>query len=49
MQTHADYLNRRSFLGSALAAVAATCDGLYQAFKARLGRLKEYVTAMDIG
>jgi ADP-ribosylglycohydrolase len=26
-----------------------TSDGLYQAFKARLGRLKEYVTAMDIG
>ena len=24
-------------------------DGLDQAFKARLGRLKEYVTEMDIG
>jgi len=26
-----------------------TSDGLYQAFKARLGRRKEYVTEMDIG
>ena len=26
-----------------------TSDGLYQAFKARLGRLQEYVTVMDIG
>ncbi|HOB98521.1 MAG TPA: hypothetical protein PKM43_07200 [Verrucomicrobiota bacterium] len=49
MQTHADGLNRRPFLGSALAAVATASDGLYQAFKTRLGRLKEYVTAMDVG
>jgi hypothetical protein len=49
MKTHPNPMNRRSFLGSALAAVTTASDGLYQAFKAQLGRLKEYTTVMDIG
>jgi hypothetical protein len=48
MITQADHATAVNPHTNSKRTLRETSDGLYQVFKARLGRLREYVAAMDI-